>query len=185
MDLTEQQLSSTQVYQGHFLKVSCDSVRLPDGKTATREYIQHPGAVAILALNQAGELILERQYRYPLGRSFIEIPAGKMDADESHADTARRELWEETGYTAEHWSLLGSAYPCIGYSNEVIHYYLAEGLQQNERQLDDGEFIEVLALPLDEVLAMAGDGRISDSKSIVGLSFLRARLATRYQDEPG
>ncbi|WP_241499284.1 NUDIX domain-containing protein [Chromobacterium sphagni] len=118
MDLLEKKLTSELVYQGSFLNVHKDQVALPDGKEAQREYIVHPGAVAILALTPQRELVLERQYRYPAGREFIEIPAGKIDSGEPPEATARRELLEETGYRAANWTYLGTAHPCIGYSNE-------------------------------------------------------------------
>nr|WP_233160484.1 NUDIX hydrolase [Aquitalea sp. ASV11] len=152
---------------------------LPDGAEASREYILHPGAVAILALTADRQLVLERQYRYPAGREFVEIPAGKIDPDEAPALTARRELLEETGYRAGRWLHLGTAYPCIGYSNEQISYYLAEDLELGERELDEGEFLEVFTLPLEQVMQMALSGEICDSKSIVGLHWLAAHLDGR------
>lgn len=174
MDLTEKKLTGEQVYTGGFIKVQLDRVSLPDGKTAWREYIHHPGAVAVLALLDDGQLLLERQYRYPAGRTFLEIPAGKIDPQEAPLQTAQRELLEETGYRAANWFYLGKAYPCIGYADEVIHYYLATSLHAGERQLDEGEFLEVLTVPLSEVMAMTLDGRINDSKSLVGLHWLAA-----------
>ncbi|WP_028534870.1 NUDIX domain-containing protein [Paludibacterium yongneupense] len=174
MDLVEKTLESDVVYDGVFIKVSKDRVLLPDGKTAWREYIRHPGAVAILALTGDGQLVLERQYRHAPGRVFLEIPAGKIDPHEPTVATARRELLEETGLSAERWTCLGTAYPCIGYADEEITYYLAEGLSQSERQLDEGEFLEVLTMPLDDVYQMALTGEICDSKSLVGLFWLRA-----------
>ena len=179
VNLLEKQLSSELVYQGGFLEVHKDKVALPDGAAATREYILHPGAVAVLALTPDGGLVLERQYRYPAGREFVEIPAGKIDPDEEPAATARRELLEETGYVAERWTYLGTAYPCIGYSNERISYYLAEGLSQQGDRLDEGEFLEVLTVPLEEAMRMTLSGDICDSKSIVGLHWLAAHQAGR------
>lgn len=174
--LHEEKLHGEEAFRGRFLSVQRDQVRLPSGAEASREFIRHPGAVAILALTDDGRLVLERQFRYPLGRSFIEIPAGKIDPDEDHRATAERELWEETGYRAGRWTFLGSAHACIGYSDEVIHYYLAQALQAGERQLDEGEFLEVFTVPLEQALTMSCDGRISDSKSIVGLHWLQAHL---------
>ncbi len=174
MDLTEKQLDSEQVFEGRFLKVRRDTVSLPDGKQAYREFIRHPGAVAVLALSDNNELVLERQFRYPAGQDFIEIPAGKIDPLEEPADTAKRELWEETGFIATQWRYLGKAHPCIGYADEVIHYYLATGLTQTPRQLDEGEFLEVMLLPAKEAQAMSLDGRITDSKTLVGLHWLAA-----------
>ena len=179
MDLVEKQLQTALVYEGGFLQVHKDKVLLPDGAEASREYILHPGAVAILALTANRQLVLERQYRYPAGRLFVEIPAGKIDPDEAPALTARRELLEETGYRAGRWLHLGTAYPCIGYSNEQISYYLAEDLELGERELDEGEFLEVFTLPLEQVMQMALSGEICDSKSIVGLHWLAAHLDGR------
>lgn len=179
MDLLEKQLQSALVYAGGFLQVHKDKVELPDGAHASREYILHPGAVAILALTADRQLVMERQFRYPAGRVFLEIPAGKIDPDEAPELTARRELLEETGYQAGKWRYLGTAYPCIGYSNEKISYYLAEELVAGERQLDEGEFLEVLTLPLAQVQQMALSGEVCDSKSIVGLHWLAAYLDGR------
>ena len=184
MDLTESKVDGELVYQGKFLALQRDTVRLPDGKTTFREFLHHPGAVAVLALTEDGRLILERQYRYPAGREFIEVPAGKIDPNEPPLVTGQRELFEETGYRAERWRFLGTAYPCIGYSDERIHYYLAEGLVADQRQLDDGEFLEVLTLPLDEVRRMALDGRINDSKTLTALYWLEAYLNGSLPGEP-
>ncbi|MEO3958137.1 NUDIX hydrolase [Chromobacterium piscinae] len=186
MDLVEKQLSSELVYQGGFINVRKDRVALPDGNESSREYILHPGAVAVLAITPEGELVLERQYRYPAGREFIEIPAGKIDPDEEPEQTARRELLEETGYRAGRWTYLGTAHPCIGYSNEKysnekISYYLAQELMLSERQLDAGEFLEVLTVPLEAAMNMALTGDICDSKSIVGLHWLAAYLGGRMR----
>lgn len=175
-DLTEICIEHTTAYQGKFLSLERDSVRLPDGKTAFREYLCHPGAVAVLALTPERDLLLERQYRYPAGDEFIEVPAGKIDPQEPPFETAKRELMEETGYEAEEWVELGEAYPCIGYSNERIVYFVAKNLIQRQRQLDEGEFLEVMAVPLDEVRMMALDGRIKDSKTLVGLYWFEAYL---------
>lgn len=179
MDLTEKKLESSVVFEGGFLKVWRDRVALPDGSETWREFIRHPGAVAILALTDDKRLVLERQYRYPAGREFLEIPAGKLDAGETPESCGRRELLEETGFRAREWLFLGTAHPCIGYSNEVIHYMLARGLIAGERQLDEGEFLEVVTLPLEAALSKACCGEICDSKSLVGLFWLQAHLQGR------
>ncbi|WP_233201237.1 NUDIX domain-containing protein [Chromobacterium alticapitis] len=166
------------------MSVRKDRVELPDGREASREYISHPGAVAILALTRQGELVLERQYRYPAQREFIEIPAGKIDPGEVPEVTARRELLEETGYRSDNWVYLGTAHPCIGYSDEKISYYLARDLVLSERQLDEGEFLEVLTHPLEAAMDMVLTGEICDSKSIVGLHWLAAYLSGRMRGVP-
>jgi ADP-ribose pyrophosphatase len=146
-----------------------DVVRLPDGGRTVREYIRHPGAVGIVALLDDGRVLLERQYRYPLGRDFIEIPAGKLEPEEPHLETAKRELLEETGYAAAEWTRLGVIHNAIGYSDEAIEIWLAKGLEQREQNLAHGEFLEVFALPFREAQEMTRDGRITDVKTIVGL----------------
>jgi len=172
---TEERISGEVVYAGRFLEVHRDAVRLPDGTQAVRDYIRHPGAVAIVALTAEGSVLLERQYRYPLGRDFVEIPAGKLEAGEAHLDTGKRELLEETGYAAAQWTYLGLIHNAIGYSDEGIELWLATGLDKREAKLDDGEFLEVFTLPFEEALAMAADGRITDVKTIVGLFWTASR----------
>jgi ADP-ribose pyrophosphatase len=168
-DLTETPLDGEQVFDGRLLKVYRDRVRLPDGATAVREYIRHPGAVAIVALFDDGRVLLERQFRYPLRRTFIEIPAGKLEPGEDHLVTGKRELLEETGYVAREWRKLGHIHNAIGYSDELIEIWLARGLERREQRLAEGEFLEVFTLPLAEAQAMARDGRITDVKTVTGL----------------
>ena len=165
-DLSERRISSKLVYDGKLLKVRSDTVRLPDGGTAGREWIEHPGAVAILAVTDAGELVMERQFRYPLGRDMIEVPAGKIDPGEDPLATAKRELVEETGYSAAEWSHVATIHLAIGYSNEHIEIYLASGLKLEKAKLDDEEFLEVFTLPLATALAWVREGRITDAKSV-------------------
>ena len=167
--LTEHFVSGDEVYAGKFLRVQRDLVRLPDGSETLREYIRHPGAVAIVALFDDGRVLLERQHRYALRRDFIEIPAGKLDAGEAHLDTAKRELLEETGYVAAEWRRLGIIHNAIGYSDEGIELWLARGLGRREQKLEPGEFLGVFSLPLAEAVAMVRDGRITDAKTIAGL----------------
>lgn len=178
-NLLETTLESQSLFKGNFIELQSDTVRLPDGKTAIREYIRHPGAVAVLALTEQGELVLERQYRHPVGRIFVEIPAGKLDPHETDLACAQRELLEETGFRASRWTHLGEAHPCIGYANERIVYFLAEGLISGEAQLDDGEFVETFLQPLDQVLEDAAKGLITDSKTLVGLFWLDRYLRNR------
>jgi ADP-ribose pyrophosphatase len=168
-DLTEHFVAGSRVFDGSLLKVHRDTVRLPDGSEGSREYIRHPGAVAIVALFEDGSVLLERQYRYPSRREFIEIPAGKLEPGEPHLDTAKRELLEETGYVAAGWTRLGVIHTAIAYTDEAIEVFLAKGLEQRAAKLDAGEFLEVLRVPFDEAIAMIRDGSITDSKTIVGL----------------
>jgi len=176
MDLTEKQLDSRVVYNGGFIEVLKDAVQLPDGSRSTREYITHPGAVAMLALLDNGKLVMERQYRYPLHREFIELPAGKIDEGEDILVTAQRELLEETGYVAREWIHLTTAWPCIGYSDERMEYFLARGLTHQGSRLDEGEFLEVFELSPEEALQWVRAGKIDDSKTIVGLFWLEKVL---------
>jgi ADP-ribose pyrophosphatase len=168
-DLSEHFISGDLVYDGALLKVRRDLVRLPDGGQGAREYIRHPGAVAIVALFADRSVLLERQFRYPHRREFIEIPAGKLEPGEPPLDTAKRELAEETGYLADEWTRLGVIHTAIAYTDEVIHLYLARKLTRAARKLDQGEFLEVLSKPFDETLRMVRDGEITDAKSVAGL----------------
>jgi ADP-ribose pyrophosphatase len=176
MDLTEKQLDTAVVYDGGFIKVNKDRVLLPDGSVSTREYITHVGAVAVLALLDNGNLVLERQYRYPVQSEFIELPAGKIDHQEDILLCAQRELLEETGYVATEWKHLTTAWPCIGYANERMEYFLARGLTYRGSKLDEGEFLEVFELSLTEAIGWIRQGRITDSKTIVGLFWLEKEL---------
>ena len=164
--LEETQLSSEAKYDGTLLHIRRDTVRLPDGKTATREYNIHNGAVCIIPLLENGEVLLERQYRYPLREVITEIPAGKLDApDEDPLEAAQRELREETGITARELIPLGPFYPAAAYSDEVIWMYLARGLTFGEQQLDDDEFLNLQAVPLEELARDVLAGRIPDAKT--------------------
>lgn len=172
MDLKETRIDGRLVYDGDFLEVHKDNVSLPDGSVSHREYLKHPGAVAILAIQENGNLIFERQYRYAPQREFIELPAGKIDPGEDILNTAKRELLEETGYVAEEWQHLTTTWPCIGYADERMEYFLARGLSHEGSQLDEGEFLEVFELSLTEAMEWVRDGRINDSKTILGLFWL-------------
>jgi len=168
-DLTEHFVAGRLVFDGKLLKVHRDTVRLPDGTEGQREYIRHPGAVAVVALFGDGSVLLERQFRYPSRREFIEIPAGKLEPGDPHLGTAQRELLEETGYQAADWTRLGVIHTAIGYTDETIELFLAKKLIKKEAKLDAGEFLEVLRVPFDEAVAMVRDGRITDSKTVIGL----------------
>lgn len=168
-DLTEAYVSGEEVWSGKLLHVQRHVVRLPDGKQATREFIRHPGAVMVLPLFDDGRVLLERQFRYPNAREFIELPAGKKEKGELGLETARRELAEETGYSAREWTRLGAIHPSVAYTDEEIEIFLARGLQAGERRLDEGEFLELLVVPMAEALDMVRDGRITDAKTVAGL----------------
>lgn len=168
-DFTEIGLSSNTAHRGSFFELKEDRVRLPDGKETVREYLVHPGAVVIIPLLDNGDLVMEWQYRYALKQHFYELPAGKLIPGEDPLECAKRELLEETGYVAHHWQCLGVAYPCLGYSSEKQFFYLARGLSQRERQLDDGEFLEVQTLDWATLLMWVTEGRITDGKTLNGL----------------
>lgn len=169
MDLTEHCINSEVIASGGMLTVKRDQVRLPNGHTSQREYVVHPGAVVVVPLLPNGHVVLEKQFRYPLHQVFIELPAGKIDAGEDILVTGQRELLEETGYSATDWVKLGHQHPCIGYSNEVIHIYLARDLTAGEHQRDEDESLEVFELGFDECLQMVQNGKITDGKTIVAL----------------
>ena len=167
--LTETELSSDVVFQGTLLHVRKDLVQLPNGHETGREYIVHPGAVLIIPVMDDGRLVFERQFRYPLRRSFIELPAGKIDPHEDPLETGKRELMEETGYTASQWEYLATLHPCIGYSDERILIYLATGLQAGPHQRDEDESLEILTLELQQAMEAMRRGEITDGKTMIAL----------------
>lgn len=170
--LTENRADSRTLLEGGFLRVRRDTVVLPDGGTATREYVVHPGAVVVVPLLPDGRLLLERQYRYPIAQVLLEFPAGKLDAGEGVLGCAVRELREETGYTAAEWALGGVMHNAAAYSTEIIHLVFARGLTAGPAQLDQGEFIELVRHGEGELDAMAARGEITDVKTLVGLLWL-------------
>lgn len=176
-DLIETTLSSEPVYIGKLLHVHRDEVRLPDGVEGVREWIDHPGAVVIIGVLDNGKLLFERQYRYPLQRIFLELPAGKIDRGEHELDTARRELREETGYRAKTWRHIATMHPCIGYSNERIEIFLAHGLSYVGHELDHGEILEVTEISLNDALLAVRDGEITDGKTITALMWAEKVLS--------
>ena len=167
--LTEKKLSNQCVYEGDFLHMHKDKVVMPDGTLSVREYVTHPGGVVIIPLLANGDLVLERQHRYPLHQNFYELPAGKIEHNEDPLTSAKRELLEETGYVASEWRCITTLYPCIGYSNEKQTYFLAEDLDLRGACPDDGEDIEIFTLPFAEAIEWVRIGRITDSKTISGL----------------
>lgn len=175
--LVETKISSEQVYKGSFLHILRDTVCLPDGKQATREYVVHPGAVVVIALLDDGRVVLERQHRYPVGRVMVEFPAGKLETGESPQFCGQRELLEETGYSAELWAYAGPMHLAIAYSDEVLHIYFAKGLTLGERKLDEGESLDVFTATPEELFAMCGQGLITDAKTLTCTLWLQNVLS--------
>lgn len=175
-DLEERMISTETIASGGMLTVKRDKVILPNGHQSQREYVLHPGAVVVVPLLANGNVVLEHQFRYPLHQVFIELPAGKIDPQEDVLTTGQRELLEETGYTAKEWIKLGLQHPCIGYSNEVIHIYMARDLTLGQHQRDDDESLEVFELSLEKCMAMILNGEITDGKTIVAMLFAEKYL---------
>ena len=170
--LREERISGEDIYGGIFLKMKRDKIALPNGEEAVREYLTHPGAVAVVAILDDGRVLLERQYRYPIAKACIEIPAGKLEIGEDHLLCAKRELEEETGYTAKKWSYIRRIHPVISYSTELIDIYLAEDLVPGKSHLDDEEFLDVFAAPLDQLIGWVEDGEITDVKTTISAYWL-------------
>ena len=171
--LSETRVASQELLRGHFLHAMRDTVRLPDGKEAFREYVIHPGAVMVVAELPDGRLVLERQFRYPVQSVMVEFPAGKLDPGEDSLVCAQRELLEETGYTARQWARAGVLHPVISYSTEFIDIWFARELTAGERKLDAGEFLDVFSASADELLQWCRDGRITDAKTLTGVLWLQ------------
>lgn len=176
MDLIEHCISSDTIASGGMLTVKRDLVRLPNGNTSHREYVMHPGAVVVVPILPNGNIVLEKQFRYALQQVFIELPAGKIDANEEVLHTGQRELQEETGYTSGQWVKLGHQHPCIGYSDEVIHIYLARDVIAGAHKRDEDEALEVFDLSFADCLAMIKNGEITDGKTIVALFLAEKHL---------
>ncbi|MBA5689315.1 NUDIX domain-containing protein [Rugamonas apoptosis] len=170
--LKEIRVGGELVYDGKFLKVQKDQVALPDGQHTAREYIRHPGAVVILPVLDDGSVLMERQFRYPLDQVFIEFPAGKIDPGEDPLACAKRELEEETGYTAKDWQFVSVIHNAIAYSDEHLDLYLARGLKAGAAKLDEGEFLETFTATIDELLDWVRSGKITDVKTVIGVFWL-------------
>lgn len=166
---TEKKLSSELIYQGRIITVTQDTVELENGKQALREMVHHHGGAAIVPVDENGNVYLVRQFRYPMGRELLEIPAGKLEPGEDPFTAAVRELEEECGLRAEHFEDLHPIYPTVGYDTEVIHLYLATGLKRTQAHPDEDEFLDLVKYPLEELVTMILDGTIRDAKTAAGL----------------
>lgn len=167
--LVERQISSKEVFRGKLLHVFYDEAGLPNGETGTREWIKHPGACAVVPVFENGDIMLIRQFRYPMAQIFWEVPAGKIDSGEDQDSTALRELEEEAGLRAENYEYVGHFYPGIGYSDEIIHIYLAWGLTTVEQNMDEDEFVIKERIPFKEAVQMVHSGEINDGKTVICL----------------
>ena len=174
MNYTEKKLSREELYQGRIIHVYKDTVQLSDGTTTIREIVDHPGGVAVVPVDEKGNVYCVRQFRYPYAEHVLETPAGKLEPGEDPLECAVRELSEETGFTAEKYVYLGSLYPSPGYCREILHIYLATGLQSGEMHLDAGEFLDVEKHTLDELVALAMNNELKDAKTVIGV--LKAKL---------
>jgi ADP-ribose pyrophosphatase len=179
--LIEEQLSREELLKGKFLHIVRDTVRLPDGATTTREFVLHPGAVAVVPLLDDGRIVLERQFRHAAGGVMIEIPAGKLDAGEGALACGQRELLEETGYVAREWAYAFTLAPTVAYSDEKIEIWFARGLEQRQANLDQGEFLEVFTATPEEFLRWCGEGKVQDSKTLAAALWLQNVLSGAWK----
>ena len=177
--LAEQKKHSEKIFTGELLHVFKDEAILPDSSTGRREWIQHPGACAVVPMFGNGDCVLIQQFRYPAQQLFWEVPAGKIDFSEDPLSTAKRELKEETGYRAEQWTYIGHFYPAIGYADEIIHIYLAEELTQGAQNTDKDEFLSIYRVSFKEVLNMIDSGEINDAKTISSIIRVQGFLKKR------
>lgn len=179
-NLIEKKISSTSVFDGCLLHVFKDDIELPNGNKAVREWIKHPGASAVIPLLPDGQIILVRQYRYPVAQVTLEVPAGKLDKEgEDPLECAKRELSEETGYTAEKIWKLTTIATTVGFSNEFIHLYAATDLKSGRQHTDDDEFINVVKMPLADAVKLVEDGKIIDCKSIISILMLAKQIEAK------
>ncbi|HRY13913.1 MAG TPA: NUDIX hydrolase [Syntrophomonadaceae bacterium] len=171
MDLVEKTLHSQEIFAGRIVRLRVDTVELPNGQQSTREVVEHAGAVAIVALDSADQVVLVRQYRHPVDRILAEIPAGTLENGEDPLDCARRELQEETGLIAANWKKILTYYSTPGFTNECLHIFMATGLTEGIAQPDQDEFVEPVRVPLSEAYQQIFTGQIADGKSIIGIQY--------------
>ncbi|MCG2593986.1 NUDIX hydrolase [Ramlibacter sp. XY19] len=179
--LIEERVSREEILQGGFLHIVRDTVRLPDASLTTREFVLHPGAVAVVPLLDDGRIVLERQFRHAAGGVMIEIPAGKLDAGEGGLACGQRELLEETGYIAREWAYAFTMAPTVAYSDEKIEIWFARGLEQRKANLDQGEFLEVFTATPEEFLRWCGEGKVEDSKTLAAALWLQNVLSGAWK----
>lgn len=182
-DLIETRIDGGTAYEGSFFSIQKDNVRLPDGAVAFREFMHHPGAATIIPLFDDGTVLVERQFRYPMNRIFIELPAGKIDQGEDPFETAKRELEEETGYVADEWYFVTTIHNAIGYSDEHIDLYLAKGLRQGKVRLDEEEFIQSFRISAIELIDWVKKGQVTDVKTIIGTFWLEKIVSGQWNVE--
>ena len=177
-DLIERQLDSKLIFDGRILHVYDDTVSLPNGNSASRELIRHVGAVCVIPVLENGDAVMERQYRYPVNRVILEIPAGKIDPGEDTLAAAKRELEEETGYTASEWECIGTFNPSPAYTDELITLYLARGLKAGHDRMDEDEFLNVELMDLQELVSLIVRGEVPDGKTQTAVLLARERLSS-------
>ena len=169
MHLEEKKVSGETIFKGRIFTVEKDRVMLENSQEASREVVRHSGGVTVVPINEKGEVLMVKQYRYPHKKVMLEIPAGKLEQNEEHYDCGKRELLEETGCTCEEYTFLGTVVPTPAYVSEVIYMYLAKGLKYTQQHLDQGEFLDVVKVPLDKAYQMVMNGEIADSKTQIGI----------------
>lgn len=169
MKLIEEKLSGEEIFSGHVFSVHLDKVKIADGSIRQREVVEHRGGVGVVAVDEDGCVYMVRQFRYAVGKALLEIPAGKLEKGEEPLSSAKRELAEETGCTAENWQDLGIMYPTPGYCSEALHIFMATGLHRGKQCLDDGEILTVEKIPLEKIVDMIMSGEVKDGKTVFGI----------------
>jgi len=176
MKLTEEKISSKTLYEGKVINLKVNEVKLENGAVASREIVEHPGGVCVFGIDEDKNVLMVKQYRAPFECVLLEAPAGKLDKGEDPLTCGKREFLEETGYTAKKMTYLGEFYPSVGFLTEKIHIYMAEGLKKEEQHLDEDEFLNVLKMPLSELLKMVKNNEIKDAKTVIGLLMLGGKI---------